>query len=112
MIGGAAVGRVSGASKSPAPHRLSLRALLLGISAIMLMIANANAQDAEPRAYTNTPVGINFLIGGHVHSQGKIAFDPSLSIADAQFHTHTAVLAYVRSAGPGNFDRALSGISA
>ena len=96
VISGVPAARTRGASRSPAPHRLSLR-VMLGLSVTGLMVANAKAQDAEPRAYTNTPVGINFLIGGYVYSQGKMAFDPSLSIADAQFHIHTAVLAYVRS---------------
>ena len=63
----------------------------------VLLVANANAQDAEPRSYTNAPVGLNFLIAGYIYSEGKIAFDPSSSITNAQFHYHTAVLAYVRS---------------
>ena len=45
----------------------------------------------------NTPVGLNFLIAGHVYSEGKMAFDPDLSIADAKFHSNTELLAYVRS---------------
>jgi hypothetical protein len=60
------------------------------------MVATAKAQDAEPRSYTNTPVGLNFLIAGYLYSQGKIAFDPELSIVDAQFHMHSEALAYVR----------------
>jgi Putative MetA-pathway of phenol degradation len=60
-------------------------------------VASADAQDAEPRAYTNTPVGLNFLLVGYLYSQGKMAFDPSLSIADAKFQQHTGALAYVRS---------------
>jgi len=68
-----------------------------GIAANIMIGAKAEAQDAEPRLYTNTPVDLNFLIAGYVYSQGKLAFDPSLSIADAQFHTHTGAAAYVRS---------------
>ena len=78
------------------PTPLSLR-VAFGLITAVLMGANANAQDAEPRSYTNTPVGLNFLIAGYLYSEGKIAFDPSSSIADAQFHSHTGVLAYVRS---------------
>ena len=63
----------------------------------MLGVANAKAQEAEPRSYSNTPIGVNFLIAGTVYSEGKIAFDPNLSIADAKFHSSTEVLAYVRS---------------
>jgi hypothetical protein len=54
-------------------------------------------KEAEPRSYSNTPVGLNFLIAGYVYAQGKLAFDPNLSIADANFHSNTGVLAYVRS---------------
>ena len=65
-------------------------------------VASADAQDAEPRAYTNTPVGLNFLLVGYLYSQGKMAFDPSLSIADAKFQQHTGALAYVRSLEVGS----------
>ena len=68
-----------------------------GIAATVMVVAKAKAQDAEPRLYTNTPVGLNFLITGYLYSQGKIAFDPSLSIADANFDSHTGAFAYVRS---------------
>ena len=71
--------------------------MAFGIVATLFLIANAKAQDVEPRSYTNTPVGLNFLIAGYVYSEGKMAFDPELSIADAQFQTHTGVLAYARS---------------
>jgi Putative MetA-pathway of phenol degradation len=79
-----------------APSWLSLR-IAFAIIATAFMVSTAKAQDAEPRSYTNTPVGLNFLIAGYQYSQGKIAFDPTLSIADAQFDTHTEALAYVRS---------------
>ena len=65
--------------------------------AIVLPITSASAQDAEPRLYTNAPVGLNFLILGHLYSEGKIAFDPSSSITDTEFHSNTEALAYVRT---------------
>ena len=82
------------------PTRPSLCAAF-GIITIVLTVANAKAQDAEPRSFANTPVGLNFLIGGYLYSEGKIAFDPSSSVTDAQFHSHTGVLAYVRSLDVG-----------
>ena len=78
------------------PNLLSL-CVAFGIIATGLMVAKAKAQEAEPRSYTNTPVGLNFLIAGYVYSEGKMAFDPDLAIADANFHSNTEVLAYVRS---------------
>jgi hypothetical protein len=77
-------------------RRLVLCATICTVATTMLL-ATAKAQDAEPRAYTNTPIGLNFLIAGYVYSEGKIAFDPALSIVDAEFQSHTAALAYVRS---------------
>ena len=73
------------------------RCAIVSIAATFIAAETATAQDAEPRAYTNTPVGLNFLIAGYIYSQGKIAFDPSLSIVDAQFRAHTGAVAYVRS---------------
>ena len=69
----------------------------VGLIALVLGIADTKAQDAEPRSYSNTPVGLNFLIAGYLYSEGKIAFDPTLSIADTAFHSNTGLLAYVRS---------------
>ncbi len=49
----------------PAPSWLSLP-VAFAIIATVFMVANAKAQNAEPRSYTNTPVGLNFLIAGYL----------------------------------------------
>jgi hypothetical protein len=90
------VDRAWNAFEACAPSRLSL-GVALGIIASVSGVADANAQEAEPRSYTNTPVGLNFLIAGYVYAQGKMAFDPDSAIADTKFHSNTEVLAYVRS---------------
>jgi hypothetical protein len=69
------VDRTCDAPETRGANRLSL-CLAFGIIAAVSGVANAKAQEAEPRSYTNTPVGLNFLISGYVYSQGKIAFDP------------------------------------
>ena len=71
--------------------------MVLGTIALLPGVTDATAQEAEPRAYSNTPVGLNFLIAGYLYSEGKLAFDPNLSIADAKFHANTGLVAYVRS---------------
>jgi Putative MetA-pathway of phenol degradation len=91
------VDRAWNAFEACAPSRLSLGVAALGIIASVSGVADANAQEAEPRSYTNTPVGLNFLIAGYVYAQGKMAFDPDSAIADTKFHSNTEVLAYVRS---------------
>jgi hypothetical protein len=78
-------------------ERRALLCAAFGTMALVLGITGATAQEAEPRAYSNTPVGLNFLIAGYLYSEGKLAFDPNLSIADAKFDANTALVAYVRS---------------
>lgn len=67
------------------------------LSALMLPAHAAHAQDLEPRAYSNTPVGLNFLIAGYNYTEGKLAFDPALPIADARYYLDTEVIAYAHS---------------
>ena len=79
-------------------HRLVHRSAVTGWGAafclmvFLFLAAGARAQDLEPRSYANTPVGLNFLIAGYGYTEGTVAFDPSLPIADAKFHTNTAHL--------------------
>jgi len=54
------------------------------------------AQDIEPRAYSNAPVGVNFLIAGFAYTRGGVAFQ-SLPITNPNLDTSSAVFAYARS---------------
>ena len=65
--------------------------------ALLLRVAPALAQDIEPRAYSNAPVGVNFLIAGYAATRGGLAFDPSLPITDPDLRTSNALLAYART---------------
>jgi len=67
-------------------------ALLAGIVAGSL----ASAQDIEPRAYSNAPVGVNFLIAGYAYTAGAVPFDGALPVSNAELRTSNAVLAYAR----------------
>jgi hypothetical protein len=73
--------------------RLAIAAVLAGVA---LAGAGARAQDIEPRAYSNAPVGVNFLIAGYAYTRGGLAFDTSLPIDDVSLQTSSAVLAYAR----------------
>jgi Putative MetA-pathway of phenol degradation len=87
--------RNRGGVTASAAHLVSLCGTLATIA--LLGATAAKGQDAEPRSYSNTPIGLNFLIAGALYSQGKLAFDPDLSVANANFHSKTGLLAYVRS---------------
>jgi len=58
--------------------------------------ATARAQDIEPRAYSNAPIGVNFVIVGYVYTQGGLSFDSAIPITNAKLDTSNAVLAYAR----------------
>ena len=64
---------------------------------LLFMATQAHAGEIEPRAYVNTPVGINFLLAGYVYSDGGLSTSGSSPIKDAQLKIHTEVLAYARS---------------
>jgi hypothetical protein len=72
--------------------------LILLIAVVLGLVAavGAQAQDMEPRAYSNAPVGLNFLIVGYVYTRDGVAFDTSLPITDTELETSSAVLAYGR----------------
>ena len=59
--------------------------------------SSAAAQDLEPRAYSNTPIGINFLIAGYAYTSGGVTIDPALPLKNADVEVNSATLAYARS---------------
>ena len=65
-------------------------ALLLCVA--LFNSAAAQAQDIEPRQYTNVPVGMNFLIGGYTYTQGGVSFDPSLPVTKPDLETNSGVV--------------------
>jgi hypothetical protein len=71
-----------------------LRAVVAGV---LLACASASAQDLEPRAYSNVPVGLNFLIVGYGYTEGDLSLDTALPIEDAELEMHTALVAYSHS---------------
>ena len=56
----------------------------------------ACAQDIEPRAYSNAPIGVNFLIAGYAYTRGGIAFGQQLPITNPNLNTSNAVIAYAK----------------
>ena len=68
------------------------------IGAILVLCASAvaQAQDIEPRSFSNAPVGVNFLIGGYAYTRGGVAFDTALPIENPKLHTSSAIVGYAR----------------
>ena len=76
-------------------RRLSVLGWL--IVALAAASVETHAQDLEPRAFANTPVGLNFLIGGYAYSKGTVGTDASVPLEDTEVTLNSAVLAYVRT---------------
>ena len=58
--------------------------------------SHASAQEIEPRAYSNAPVGVNFLIAGYAYTTGGLSSDSALPVSDPELSTSNAVVAYAR----------------
>jgi hypothetical protein len=63
------------------------------------LAASASAQELEPRAYANAPVGLNFFISGYTYIAGEVATDPALPIENAELSVHGPFAAYAHSFG-------------
>ena len=55
------------------------------------------AQELEPRAINNLPLGTNFVIVGYNYAQGNLLMDPALPIEDLNSNIHSGLVGYVRS---------------
>jgi len=64
--------------------------VLLGVAAL------AQAQDIEPRSFSNAPVGVSFLIAGYAYTRGGVAFDTALPVTNPKLQTSSAVVGYAQ----------------
>ena len=59
--------------------------------------AEVRAQSLEPRAYSNSPTGLNFVLAGFQNSNGAIETDPALPIDSLSADVSTGYIGYVRT---------------
>jgi len=76
---------------------LVTRVTATGFCLLLLSAVGANAQQLEPRAYSNTPVGMNFLIAGYAYSSGGLSTDPTLPLTNADLDIHSPFVAYAHA---------------
>ncbi len=65
--------------------------------AYFVAASTVRAQDIEPRMYSNTPVGVNFLVSGYSYTEGGLAFDSALPVSDPHLESNSGVLGFARS---------------
>jgi hypothetical protein len=54
------------------------------VGAVLLLADVARAQELEPRAFSPSPIGTSFILGGMARSAGGILFDPALDLDNVQ----------------------------
>ena len=77
--------------------RFNLSYLLFLCFCFQGILSSAYSQDLEPRAYTNIPRGLNFVLAGYSYSAGGVVFDPTIPLENADIHIHGTVFAWARS---------------
>jgi hypothetical protein len=76
----------------------TMKFILLFMAIVLLsMRSPVDAQTLEPRAYSNIPVGLNFIVAGYTYMTGAVVFDPTIPLENADIKIHGALLAYARS---------------
>jgi hypothetical protein len=63
---------------------------------LSLACSVASAQELEPRAYSNAPIGTTFAILGYTHLSGPVLPDPSVPITDLTATVDIWTLGYAR----------------
>ncbi|MBA4010979.1 MAG: hypothetical protein C0481_03860 [Phenylobacterium sp.] len=69
-------------------------AFIGGLAAIAAAAWPASAQELEPRSYSPSPVGTNFVVAAYGQSSGEVVFDAGAPISDAQADINLATIAY------------------
>jgi len=65
----------------------------IAVGCHVLVAPLASAQDMEPRAYSPSPVGANFLVTSYSWSTGNVVFDPTLPVTDVRADVQGLVVA-------------------
>src|SRR5262249_50059169 len=66
---------------------------------LLVLVIPGLAQDLEPRAYSASPIGLNFVVVGYGRSSGSVLFDPTLPITDVKATLNIPILGYGRTFG-------------
>lgn len=70
---------------------------IAAIMTLYLTTTISHAQTLEPRAYSNAPPGLNFLVAGYQNSSGALLFDPAVPITDASASIDVGLIGYLRT---------------
>jgi hypothetical protein len=63
---------------------------------VLIPFSRTSAQSMEPLSYTNSPIGLNFLVVGYGYQTGNVLVDPSLPLTNVHATVDNAFVAYDR----------------
>jgi len=69
----------------------------LAVTFLAVSPGAVGAQEFEPRAYSVTPPGLNFIAVGYGYANGAVFLDPTLPAEDVDADVHLVVMRYVRT---------------
>jgi hypothetical protein len=81
-----------GHASAAAQERRVRRFMAIAGAWVVGLCASLHAQDLEPRAYSNSPIGLNFVVVGYAYSTGKLLTDPSLPVDNVSSSSHIGLL--------------------
>jgi hypothetical protein len=70
--------------------------MLCAVALALGSLHGARAQQLEPRAYSNAPIGLNFVIAGYGYSWGDVLLDPSVPVTNVNARINSLTLGYSR----------------
>jgi len=68
--------------------------LVRSFALVLAVAATLQAQDLEPRAYSNSPIGLNFAVAGYAYAKGDVLTDPSLPLENVSNDSHVGVFGF------------------
>ena len=71
----------------------------LAVIALLLIASPVAAQEMEPRTYSPSPLGTNFVAVAVAYSSGDVLLDPTVPITNVHADVSTATVGYGRSFG-------------
>jgi hypothetical protein len=74
-----------------------LRGSLIAVLLVLAGTPELSAQEFQPRTYSITPVGVNYVGLGYGFSSGNVLLDPSIPIEDLDANLHILFARYTRS---------------
>jgi hypothetical protein len=80
-------------------HSRIRRPLIASVAWLIMSSARTQAQELEPRAYSPSPTGVNFVVTAFGRSTGSVLTDPSLPVENVTARLNAGAIGYGHTFG-------------